>query len=325
MKLINGYQISQVIHVAATLGIADLLKDGPRASADIANATSTHPPSMYRLLHALASAGVLEEQADAFFALTDIGQCLRSDSPQPRVAWARYVGRPYVWQAWGDLLHSVTTGEDAFRHLHGSGVWDWRARQPEESKNFDAAMTELSRGIVETIGAALDFSRWDCIVDVGGGQGAFLAGILAMHPTTKGILFDLPHVVAGAPAVLQSHGVADRCQTVGGDMFSAVPHGGDAYVVKNVLMDEDDAKVRAILRACRSAIRPAGRLIVIERLLTDPNRSEIILSDITMLVMTGGRERTLTEFSALFAEAGFQLEQSVVTRSPSTLLIGAPV
>jgi hypothetical protein len=140
MKLINGYQISQVIHVAATLGIADFLKHGPRASADIANATGTHPSSTYRLLHALASAGVLEELADTHFSLTDIGQCLRSDSPQPRAAWARYVGRPYVWQSWGDLLHSVTTGEDAFHHLHGRGVWDWRAQQPEESRVFDAAM-----------------------------------------------------------------------------------------------------------------------------------------------------------------------------------------
>ena len=186
-------------------------------------------------------------------------------------------------------------------------------------------MTELSSGVVETIAAALDFSRWDCIVDVGGGQGAFLAGILAIHPTAKGILFDLPHVVAGAPAVLRAHGVADRCRTVGGDMFSAVPPGGDAYVVKNVLMDGDDAEVCAILRACRSGIGTSGRLIVIERLLTDPNRSEINLSDMTMLVMTGGRERTLSEFTALFAEAGFHLEQSVATRSPSTLLIGAPV
>jgi hypothetical protein len=324
MRLINGYQISQVIHVAAMLGIADLLKDGPRASADIANATSTHPSSMYRLLHALASASVLEERADARFALTDIGQCLRSDSPQPRVAWARYVGRPYVWQSWGGLLHSVTTGEDAFRHLHGSGVWDWRAKHPNESRDFDAAMTELSSGVVETIAAALDFSQWGCIVDVGGGQGAFLAGILAIYPMAKGILFDLPHVVAGAPAVLRAHGVTDRCQTVGGDMFTAVPPGGDAYVVKNVLMDEDDAEVCAILRACRACIGTSGRLIVIERLLTDPNRSEINLSDVTMLVMTGGRERTLSEFTALFAEAGFHLEQSVATRSPSTLLIGAP-
>lgn len=281
MSLINGYQISQVIHVAAMLGIADLLKDGPRASAEIANATGTHLPSMYRLLHALASAGVLEEKADAHFSLTNIGECLASDSSQARAAWARYAGRPYVWQSWGDLLHSVTTGEDAFRHLHGGGVWDWRAQRPDESRNFDAAMTELSRGFVEAIAAVLDFSRWDCIVDVGGGQGAFLAGILALHPTAKGILFDLPHVVAGAPAVLQAPGVADRCQTVSGDMFHAVPPGGDAYIVKNVLMDEDDAEVCAILRACRSGIKPSGRLIVIERLLTDPNRSEINLSDMT--------------------------------------------
>lgn len=324
MMLINGYQVSQMVHVAATLGIADLLKDGRCSSAEIAGAAGAHPPSMYRLLHALTSVGVLEEHADGHFSLTSVGQCLRSDSPNSRAAWARYAGRPYVWQSWGRMLHSVTTGEDAFRHLHGCGVWDWRAGRPDESSLFDAAMTELSGAVVETIAASLDFSRWECIVDVGGGQGAFLAGTLASFPTTKGILFDLPHVVAGAAAVLQAHGVADRCQTVGGSMFDAVPAGGDAYIVKSVLMDEGDAEACAILRACRSAMGPSGRLIVIEQLLTEPNRSAANLSDMTMLVMTGGRDRTLPEFEKLFAEAGFDLERSVVTRSPFTLLVGVP-
>ncbi len=185
-------------------------------------------------------------------------------------------------------------------------------------------MTELSRGAVEVLTTSLDFSRWECIVDVGGGQGAFLAGVLAAFPTTKGILFDLPHVVDGAGAVLQAHGVLDRCQTVGGSMFSAVPAGGDAYIFKNVLMDEHDAAACAILRACRSAMSPSGRLIVIEPLLTEPNRNAASLSDMTMLVMTGGHERTISEFARLFAEAGFDLEQSIVTPSPFTFLVGAP-
>jgi hypothetical protein len=325
MGLINGYQISQVIHVAASLGIADLLKDGSRPSAEIARITSTHAPSMYRLLHTLAAVGVLEENADAHFSLTDLGQYLRTDSPQSRVAWARYVGQPYVWQSWGDMLHSVRTGEAAFRHRHGCGVWEWRAERAEEGATFDAAMTELSRGVVGAVTEALDFSQWSCIVDVGGGQGAFLAGILANCPASSGILFDQPHVVAGSEAVLQSHGVADRCQAIGGDMFGAVPCGGDAYVVKNVLMDEADDEVRTILRACRSAMNQSGRLIVIERLLSDPNQGQLNLTDMTMLVMTGGRERTEAEFGTLFADAGFSLERSVPTRSPLTVLVGMAV
>jgi hypothetical protein len=311
--------------VAASLGIADLLKDSPRSSTEIAKETGAHAGSLYRLLRALSSAGVLEEQADARFTLTDVGQCLRSDSPHSRIAWARNIGRPYAWQAWGEMRHSVMTGEDAFRHLHGVSVWAWRAEHPEETEFFDAAMTELSRGVINAIAEAFDFSRFGCIVDVGGGQGATLAGILAKNPASKGILYDLPHVAAGASAVLAAHGVADRCEVVGGNMYSSVPHGGDAYLLKNVLMDEDDQKVRAILQGCRAATGTSGRLIAIEALAGEPNRTEVSLIDMTMLVMTGGRKRTLDQYSALFAEAGFRLEQSIASPPPMTMLIGAPV
>jgi hypothetical protein len=324
MRLINGYQISQVIHVAASLGIADLLKDGPRLSAEIAEATGAHALSMYRLLHALASAGVVEEQSDSRFSLTDIGECLRSDSPHSRVAWARIIGRPYIWQSWGELRHCVTTGEPAFEHLHGVRLWEWRAKRPEEARLAGAAQSEVSRDFFEAIVDAFDFSRFRCIVDVGGGQGQLLGGILARHPGSKGILYDVPEIVTGAPAVLRAHGVAGRCEAVGGDMFRSVPQGGDAYLLTRVLLDHADAKVSTILRACRLAMGATGRLIVIERI-TEPNRPQLMLVDITMLVMSGGRERTLAEFTAVFAEAGFELEQTVATRSPFTMLIGVPV
>jgi hypothetical protein len=186
MRLINGYQISQVIHVAASLGIADLLKDGPRPSAEIAEATGAHAPSMYRLLHALASAGVVEEQPDSRFSLTDIGECLRSDSPHSRVAWARVNGCPYIWQSWGELRHSVTTGEPAFEHLHGVRLHKWRAERPEEARISGAAQSELSRGVFDAIADAFDFSRFRCIVDVGGGQGQLRDGILARAPRKQG-------------------------------------------------------------------------------------------------------------------------------------------
>jgi hypothetical protein len=324
MRLINGYQVSQVIHVAASFGIADLLKDGPRPSDEIAEATGTHVRSMHRLLRALASVGVVEEQRDSRFSLTEIGECLRSDSLHSRVAWARVIGRPYIWQSWGDLRHSVTTGEPAFEHSHGGRLWEWRAERPEEAQISGAAQSELSRGVFDSIADDLDFSRFGCIVDVGGGQGELLGGILARHPASKGILYDLPEVVTGAPAVLRTHGVDERCQAVGGDMFSSVPQGGDAYLLKSVLLDHEDAKISTILRVCRSAMGVSARLIVIERI-TEPNQREVNFIDMTMLVMTGGRERTLAEFTTLFAEAGFKLEQSVVTRSPFTMLVGAPV
>jgi hypothetical protein len=323
-KLINGFQISQIIHVAASLGIADLLKDGSRSSVEIAADTGTHHRSMYRLMHALASAGVLKEHDDNCFSLTTLGTCLRSDSPHSRVAWAKNIGRPYAWEAWGELLESVSTGEDAFRRKHGKSVWDWRSARPEETAIFDAAMTELSRGASEMIARAVDFSGFGCIVDVGGGHGVFLAEVLARSPRSKGILYDLPHVIAGASAALAQHGVTDRCRALGGDMYNSIPEGGDAYVFKNVLLDDEDEKVRVILRLCRGVIPSIGRLLVIEPLAAQPNQPEVSLLDMTMLVMTGGRRRTSAEYEALFAEAGFRLERTLTTPSPLTALIGVP-
>lgn len=324
-RLINGYQVSQAIHVAASLGIADLLHDGSRSCEDVARATGASPAAMYRLLHALSSVAVLQEDADRGFSLTAIGECLRSDAPRSRVAWARYIGRPYVWQSWGELRQSVLTGETAFRRVHGQGVWEWRAEQPEETAVFDAAMTELSRGAAAALAEAFDFSRFDCVVDVGGGQGALLAGILEKHVRTKGILFDLPHVVARAPRMFEDRGLSNRSAVVAGDMFAGLPPGGDAYVLKSVLMDEDDTKVCEVLRSCRSVIGPSGRLIVIEHLMSEPNKPELVLSDLTMLVMTGGRERSQAEFSTMFSETGFSLEQSIASRSAYTLMIAAPI
>lgn len=323
MKLLSGFQVSQAISVFAALGIADILKDGSLPSDELAAATACHPRSLYRLLHMLASAGVVEELPERQFKLTPIGACLRSDSPTSRSAWARYVGRPYVWQSWGDLLHSVRTGESSFGHLHAENLWEWRGNRPDETKIFDAAMSELSRAAGVAVASAYDFSKFKTIVDVGGGQGALLAAILAKHPATTGILFDLPHVVAGAPRVLQAAGVADRCETVGGDVFKAVPKGADAYLIKSVLMDEDDDQAVAILDKCRSAAAGSGKVIIIEHLLTPPNAPDVNYSDSTMMVMTGGRERTGDEFAKLFAAAGLRHEETRSTASPFTLVVGA--
>ena len=222
-------------------------------------------------------------------------------------------------------MHSVKTGESSFGHLHGANIWEWRSKRRDETEIFDAAMSELSGAAGKAIASSYDFSVFDVIVDVGGGQGAFLAAVLAQHKNTKGILFDLPHVVVKAQDVLRATGVTDRCEIVGGDVFKVVPEGADAYLIKSVLMDEDDEQAVAILTACRSAMRQFGKVVVVEHLLTPPNGPEISFSDMTMMIMTGGRERTREEFSELFSAAGFYLEQVVVTKSPFTLIIGAPV
>ncbi len=324
LGLVNGYQVSQAIHVAATLGIADLLKSGPRSSDDLAEATGTHPRSLYRLLRALAGAGVFREDADRRFALTPLGDCLRSDAAEPIGPWAVYIGQPEHQRAWGHLLHSVRTGEDAFRHVHGMNVWEYRARSPEAGAIFDRAMTGLSRGVTQAVLRAYDFAQFASVVDVGGGQGALLAAILAKHPSVRGVLFDQPQVVAGAEQVLRAAGVAGRCQVVGGDFFDTVPDGGDAYVLKSILHDWEDEQATAILRTCRRAIGSRGKLLVIEREISPPNEGAMTkFVDLLMLVGAGGRERTREEWAALFAAGGFRLV-GVTPAETWSILEGVP-
>jgi len=325
MRLVNGYQLSQAIHVATVLGIADMLKDGPRTSDDLAAATGAHPRALYRLLRALAAFGVFHEEPGRRFGLTPMGDHLRTDAPGSVAPWAAFIGRAYHWRAWGDLLHSIWTGENAFRHIHGMDAWTYRARHADEGAIFDRAMTGLSRGVGRAVAAAYDFGRFGCIVDVGGGQGALLADILAVHTGVRGILFDQPHVLSGADAVLRGAGVADRCTVVAGNFFEDVPEGGDAYLLKAIVHDWEDAEGIAILQTCRRVVRPGGRLLVVESLVGPPNKTpETKLSDLNMLVGPGGLERTREEFTGLFATAGFRLVDVVPTGTRFSIIEGVP-
>jgi hypothetical protein len=318
-RLANGYQVTQAIHVAATLGIADRLRDGARDSDALARETGTHAPSLHRVLRALASVGVLHEGADGRFALTAIGECLRSDADEPVGAWAAFVGRPYHWQAWGALLHGVRTGENAFRSVHGTDVWDYRAAHPEEGAIFDAAMTDIMRRANAHLLAAYDFGRFGTVADVGGGRGAFLSAILAANPGMRGILFDQPHVVAEAV-------VGERCAVVAGSFFDTVPEGADAYVLKAVLHDWEDEDAVRILRRCRAAMPPGGALLVVERDLGGPNEAaDAKLSDLNMMVGAGGRERTAPEFAALFAAGRFALHSATPSAIGLSVFEGRPV
>lgn len=323
-RLVNGYQVAQALHVAAILGLADLLGDGARTSDDLAEATDAHPDALYRLLRALAAVGVFREEEGRRFALTPIGDCLRANAPEPVTGWAAYVGEPYHWQAWGDLLHGVRTGETPFRHVHGTDPWSFRTRHPELSAGFDRAMADLSRQISAAVLAAYDVGRFGILVDIGGGSGAFLAANLARHPEMHGVLFDQPHVVAGARSILEAARVADRCEVVGGTFFEAVPAGGDAYVLKAVLHDWGDADCVRILRTCRRGMADGAALLVIEREVGPPNAApDGKFSDLNMLVATGGRERTTPEYAALFAAGGFRLVGATPTSIGVAVFEGA--
>ncbi|HET7480074.1 MAG TPA: methyltransferase [Rubrobacteraceae bacterium] len=324
-RMVNGYQVSQAIHVAATLGIADLLKDSPRSVDDLAEATGTHAPTLYRLLRALASVGVFVEK-EGCFGLTPLAEYLRSDVPGSIRAWATFIGRPYTWSAWAHLIDSAKTGETAFPMLYGMSVWEYRTSHPEESGIFDAAMTHLSAGAAEAIADSYDFSGIGVLADVGGGQGEILAKILAANPDLLGILFDQPHVVAGAKDLLERMGVAGRCEVVGGSFFEAVPGGADAYLFKSVIHNWDDETAAGILRKCREAIPDDGRLLLVERVFGPPNEPDPMkFMDLMMLVMPGGKERTEAEFRSLLAQAEFELRNITATGSPYDIIESVPV
>jgi hypothetical protein len=322
-RLINGYQVSQAIYVAATLGIADLLKDDSRTSDELAVATETDPPTLYRLLRALAAVGVLHEEDGRRFSLTPVGEQLRSDHPRSVLGWAAFIGRLYHWEAWGHLLESVRTGESAFRLLNGTDIWSYRAERPDESAIFDRAMMALTAASNRALLDAYDFGRFGTVCDVGGGNGALLASLLANYPAMQGVLFDQPHVIANADDVLSD--VADRCRVVPGSFFESLPAGGDAYVLKSIIHDWDDESSRTILRACRRAT-DGGSLLVVERLIGEPNEDPATkFGDLNMLVAPGGQERTVEEFGALFAAAGFELAGVTQTSGGLAVIEGVPV
>jgi hypothetical protein len=326
LRLVNGYYVSQAIHVAASLGIADLLGDGTRTSDDLAHEADADPETLYRLLRALASVGVLHEGDGRLFSLTPVGELLRSDVPGSLHGWAAYAGRPYFWAAWAELLHSVRTGENAFQHVHGQDIWSYRADRPDESALFDAAMKALTGASNAALIDAFDFSRFGTLVDVGGGNGALLASVLASNPALQGVLFDQAHVVAGADQVLEAAGVADRCRIESGSFFESVPEGGDAYLLKSIVHDWEDEESSAILRVVRAAMPEGATLLVVERDLGAPNEdAPTKFSDLNMLVGPGGRERTQDEYASLFESTGFRLVGATPTAGTHTVFEGKAV
>jgi hypothetical protein len=325
-RLANGYQISQAIYAAVELGIPDLLSRVPRPSDDLAAATGADPRALYRVLRALAAVGVLHEDGDRRFTLTELGDCLRTDAAEPVASWAAFACSPPQWQAWGNLLHTVRSGENAFRHTHGTDVWQYRAAHPEAGALFDAAMTGNSRREAGAILDAYDFSRFGTVADVGGGRGLLLAAILAQYPTLQGILFDQAHVAPGAEETLRAAGVADRCRVQGGSFFEVVPTGADAYILKKIIHDWEDVEATAILRTCRGAMHPRAAVLLIEFDLGPPNAEpRAKLSDLNMMVSPGGVERTREEYATLFNAAGLRLTSVTPAAGGVSIFEGVPV
>lgn len=325
MKLVTGTWVAQAISTAARLGIADLLAAGPQSVAHLASHCSCHERSLYRLLRALSTVGIFEELADARFQLTPLADPLRSDSPHSLRNAAIMLGEPPHYAAWGNLLGAVQSGGIAFNEVFGMPVFKYFGAHADAAEVFNHAMTELSSNVHVAVVNAYDFSRFETIVDVGGGHGALLSAILLANPQLRGVLFDQPSVVEGAEPHLEARGVAERCHTAPGDFFQAVPEGGDAYLLATVIHDWNDDESVQILRNIRRAIRPNGRLLLVEQVLKEPNTDDFgKFADLNMLVMTGGGERTESEYRELYRRAGFELLRIVPTRSSSAIIEGAP-
>jgi hypothetical protein len=324
LQIISGFWISRAVYVIAKLGIPDILNSGPKTAEELASATNTDAPSLYRVLRALASVGVVNSE-DGRFALNALTETLVTDAPGS-LRWFAIseLGQEH-YPAWGNLMHSVRTGEIAFDNFFGVDIWKYFANNPEDAAVFNDSMSGVTAVANEEILSLYDFSGFNKIVDVGGGHGGLITSVLKKNPNLKGVLFDAPEVIEGAQTKIEAAGLADRLETASGNFFEAVPAGGDAYIMKWIIHDWDDQKSNTILRNIRNQIPANGRLILIDSVVpetNEPHFSKFI--DLNMLVMTGGKERTEKEFQELLAAAGFRLLRVIPTKVPTSIVEAEP-
>jgi hypothetical protein len=322
-QMINGYWVTGAIHAAARLGVADDIADTARSVDELSRELNADAESLYRLLRALAGLGIFVEGPARAFAHTPLSLALRAGVPGSMQGLALMTGLMHQ-RAWPEIVHSVRTGRTAFEKVFGRPLFEQLGADAEQGAAFDAAMAGYTAATSAAAVAAYDFGGYRKIVDVGGGNGALLAAILPKAPEASGVIFDLPPVAERARAFLARQNLVGRCEVVAGDFFASVPAGGDAYTMKMILHDWDDERAIAILKNVRKAIRPDGRLLVIEAVI-DPQSGAGApgkLLDLNMLVMTGGRERTADEFAALFRAGGFALDR-IVPANPTVNVIEA--
>jgi hypothetical protein len=323
-----GHYFSRALALAAKLGVADFLKDGPRHYEDLAAATKTHPPSLNRVLRLLASIGVFEEREGGIFALTPMAELLRTGVPGSMRSSVQLFAGVGIQDSWKELEYCIQTGEPAFRrHSPDSDPFVQIAQNPEMAKVFDEAMATFAPVTAAAIAAAYDFSSFGKLVDIGGGNGSLLVGILKANPKLHGIVFDMPHAAEKARAKITEAGLQSRCEAIGGDFFKEVPPGADAYIIKHVIHDWNDERAAAILRSVRQAMPPRARLLIAEGVYparidqSDAGRGAAA-NDVNMLVCTGGRQRSEAEFHSLYAASGFKLTRIVPTPARLSLIEG---
>ncbi len=326
LQMIAGFWLSRTIYVAAKLGLADLISEGPKTAAELAEATNTHAPSLYRVVRALASAGIFSEDGEGRFHMTPLATTLQTGVPGSLRSLALTELGEEHYPAWENVLHSVKTGEIAFDHKFGMPIWEFFGENPENAAIFNDAMTNLTSGVIDAIMAAYDFSGYKTIADIGGGQGSLITTILKAYPDASGILFDMPVVAESGRERIRAQHLEERCEVVGGSFFDEVPAGADAYILKWIIHDWEEERAVALLKNCRKAMKLDSKLLLVEVVLpgvNEPHFGKFI--DLNMLVMTGGRERTEEEYRELYRAAGFELTRVVPTESPFCVIEGVPI
>ena len=323
----DGLALHQAVFAAAELGVADVLTGGPRSVTELAIALNVHEPSLYRVLRLLASQGIFAELSPRSFSNTDASNALRTGVPGSMRSMARFRGTDFFYRPFGEILYSLQTGHPARSKVLGMDGWEYLRRNPEVAAIFDDAMTDFASVAAPAIATAYDFSQWDSIMDVGGGNGVLLAAILQAHPDLRGVLADRPHVLVRArergflAGKLQARSSMQDC-----DFFSEVPAGCHAYLLKSVIHDWNDDDAHSILSNCRKATPSNGALLLIEWTLSDANApSRAKFADVTMMLLTGGRERTIEEYRALLEGAGFRLNEVVPTAAELNVIEATPV
>jgi hypothetical protein len=319
LQLVLGCAHCQAVIVAARLGIADILSEGPLPVDEIARRAKVDADALYRVLRALASIGVFVEHGPRLIGLTPAASLLQSKAPGSMRSFVLMWGEHF--SAWSELLHSVTTGRPAFEKAFGQPLFDYLAEHPESAKTFDAAMTGIHGPETGAMIEAYPFDSFDTIVDIGGGNGSVLLEVLRSAPRARGVVFDLPHVVERTSAILAKSDLARRCSTRGGSFFESVPAGADAYILRHIIHDWDDDRAVQILARCREAMEPGGRVLIVESVIApgnDPHPGKWL--DVIMLAIPGGRERTQEEYRRLFTRAGLKLSRIVPTQSPVSVV-----
>lgn len=321
IQMATGNWVARVVYAAAILDLVDHLAAGPRSAEDLAGLIGAHAPSLHRLMRSLASLGILAERPDHRFALTGLGEALKTGAPGSARASVLTAGSPWFQGAFEQIVYSVQTGKTGFEKAHGMPVFDYLAQHPADASLFSETMIGFHGQEPPAVAEAYDFSSFDTVVDVGGATGNLLAAILLRHKGPRGILFDRPYVVADAPALLEARGVTGRVTIEAGDFFETVPSGADAYVLSHIIHDWSEAQCLTILGHVRKAMKPDGRLLLVEMVLPagdTPHLGKIL--DMVMLVLPGGQERTEEEYRPLLAKAGFQVTRVIPTNSAVSIV-----